>query len=138
MTLNLPGNPVVLFDGICNLCSSAVYFIIKRDRKRVFRFVPLQSKTGIRIMEEYGIDSARNDYIVLLENGRVYSASTAALRIAGKLDGLWPVLRIFIIIPVPIRNFFYKFVARNRYRWFGKKNSCIVPEDSIRELFIDY
>ncbi len=138
MELNLPSNPVVLFDGICNLCSSSVSFIIKHDRKRLFRFAPLQSNTGRKIIEESGFRKEGNDYLLLVEKGKIYTASTAALRIAGKLDGFWPLLRFFIIIPAPIRNFFYKFVARNRYKWFGKKDACMVPGESIREMFLDY
>ena len=125
--------PIVLFDGVCNLCNGAVQFIIARDKHQQFRFASLQSGFGQQYQQQVGeIDS-----ILLVEKGKVYYKSTAALRIARKLDGLWPVLFVFIVIPPFVRDFIYDIIARNRYRWFGKKESCWLPTPDLKALFLD-
>lgn len=127
---------VVLFDGICNFCSSSVLFIIKRDPEGYFRFAALQTETGSMLMKKYNITSVKMDSIILIENNKVYYRSSAALRIASKLKGGWKLFYAFIIIPPFIRNFFYDIVARNRYRWFGKRDYCFIPEPNMKERYI--
>lgn len=127
---------IVLFDGICNFCSGAVLFLIKRDPDKYFRFAALQTEGGLSIMNKYDINSDIADSIILIEKNKAYYRSDAALRIARKLKGGWKLFYTAVIIPPFIRNFFYDFVARNRYRWFGKKNTCFIPGQHVRERFI--
>ncbi|WP_300598588.1 DCC1-like thiol-disulfide oxidoreductase family protein [Niabella sp.] len=126
--------PVILFDGVCNLCNNAVLFIIKHDPKDRFRFASLQSTAGIRLVQEYGVPQNYGS-VVLIENGRTYLKSTAALRIARKLNGLWPLLYLLMIVPPFIRNQIYDWIARNRYRWFGT-NQCIRPTAELQQKFL--
>lgn len=130
----MPAHPLILFDGVCNLCSSSVQFIIRNDKAGRFRFAPLQSPTGRALLE--GQAHTRNS-VVLVEGEKVFTQSTAALRIARRLDGIWPLLYAFIVVPAPIRDGVYQFVARNRYRWFGKQDSCWVPSPELRRRFVD-
>jgi predicted DCC family thiol-disulfide oxidoreductase YuxK len=133
----MTNNPViVLFDGICNFCSSSVLFIIKRDPGGYFRFAALQTESGKSIMKNYNVNPDKIDSIILIENNKVYYRSYVALRIARKLKGGWKIFYAAVIIPPFIRNFFYDFVARNRYRWFGKRDSCFVPDLALKERFI--
>ena len=127
---------IVLFDGMCNFCSGSALFIIKRDPRGHFRFAALQTDPGKLILKEYNIDPERFDSLILIEKGKVYGRSDAALRIARRLRGGWPVFYAFIIVPPFIRNFFYDLVARNRYRWFGKRKTCFIPDQDIRSRFI--
>ena len=133
----MTNNPViVLFDGICHFCSSSVLFIIKRDRGGYFRFAALQTENGKVIMKQYNVNLDKTDSIILIEDNKVYYRSDAALRIARKLKGGWKLFYAAVIIPPFIRNFFYDFVARNRYRWFGKRDSCFVPDQNLKKRFI--
>lgn len=127
------GHPVVLFDGVCNLCTGSVKFIIRRDPRGRFRFAALQSDAAARLL---GGEGARPDSIALVESGRVYWKSAAALRIARRLGALWPVLYVFVVVPRPVRDWVYDCVARNRYRWFGKQDSCMVPTAELRARFL--
>jgi predicted DCC family thiol-disulfide oxidoreductase YuxK len=127
---------IVLFDGICNFCSSSVLFIIRRDPKGYFRFAALQTESGATLIKKHDINSDETESIILIDNNKVYYRSSAALRIARKLKGGWKLFYIAIIIPPFIRNFFYDIVARNRYCWFGKRDYCFVPEPSMKERFI--
>ncbi|WP_018627941.1 thiol-disulfide oxidoreductase DCC family protein [Niabella aurantiaca] len=129
------GKPVILFDGVCNLCNSAVRFVIKHDKKGMFRFAALQSPAGERFAQQYGIPPAYNS-VVLISSGRAFLKSAAALRIARRLGGLWPLLYVFIAVPAPIRDRIYDFVARNRYRWFGRADHCLRPTPGLQEKFI--
>lgn len=119
---------------MCNLCSSSVQFIIRNDKAGLFRFASLQSPTGVSLLQGR-VQSP--DSVVLIENGTIYTRSTAALRIARRLDGAWPLLYGLIVVPAPIRNEVYRVVARNRYRWFGRKESCWVPAPGLKHLFVD-
>jgi predicted DCC family thiol-disulfide oxidoreductase YuxK len=132
---NTHKGPVLLFDGVCNLCTSSVHFIIKRDPKRKFRFASLQSAFGQNVLQEHQLNTQTFDSLVLLENGKIYQRSTAALRIARQLSGAWPLLYIFMIVPAFIRNAVYDFIARNRYKWFGKKETCWLPTPDLQALF---
>lgn len=128
--------PFILFDGVCNFCDSSVNFIIKRDRKNQLLFAPLQSPAGRELAGQYGF---KNDYLgsmVFVENGKAYTRSTAALRIATYLGGGWPLLKVLLLVPRFIRDAAYDLIARNRYKWFGKKESCMVPGPAIRAKFI--
>lgn len=127
---------IIVFDGVCNLCNGAVTFVIKKEKGDRFRFAALQEEAGILLLDKYRIDPADTDSIVLVENGKAYVKSTAALKIARHLKGLYPLLYFFMIIPLPIRNWIYDLVARNRYRWFGKKESCMIPTAELKEKFL--
>lgn len=130
-------HPTLLFDGVCNLCSGSVQFILKRDRQGRFRFASLQSEVGRRLMTEHGLDPDALSSVVLIEDGRAYQESTAALRIARHLPGAWKLLRAFLVIPRPLRDAAYRLIARNRYRWFGKTESCWLPTPELRARFLD-
>ena len=127
---------LLLFDGVCNLCNSSVQFILLRDKKDRFRFASLQSDYGQNLLREHNLPTETFNSLVLVENDKVYKKSTAALRIARKLKGLWPLLFAFIIIPPFIRNFVYDIIAKNRYRWFGKKEECMLPRPEWKQKFL--
>lgn len=133
---NITTHKIILFDGVCNLCNGAVTFVIKRDPKDHFRFAALQSDIGQALVAEHNIDTTKVDSIILIENNRVYSKSTAALRIAKYMRGAYPLLYGFIIIPNFIRNWVYDFVARNRYKWYGKKDACMIPTPELKAKFL--
>ncbi len=128
---------IILFDGLCNFCEASVNFIIDRDPRGRFKFAPLQSPTGQALLDEFKIDKSAIDSLVLIDGPRAYRKSTAALHIARRLTGLWPVFSVCFAIPEPIRNWAYDFVARNRYKWFGKKDACRMPTAEIRGRFLD-
>ena len=137
-TKDIPhGTSIVLFDGVCNLCNGAVQFIITRDRKRRYRYASLQSESGQALMREAGLPLEAIDTVILLEGGKTYARSDAALRLARGLGGLWPLFGIFYIVPKPLRDAVYNWVARNRYKWFGKRESCMVPTPELKSLFLD-
>ncbi len=127
---------IVLFDGECNLCSGTVQFIIKRDPKGYFQFASLQSKTGMMLLKKYRLPSSQNS-VILLEDGMAFEKSAAVLKICSRLTGLWKLIVIFRIIPKPIRDFVYDVIAKNRYRWFGKKDSCMLPSAENRRRFLE-
>ena len=129
--------PVIFFDGFCNLCNGAVQFTIERDVKNIFRFASLQSDYAQEKLVPFAIEPKQGESMVLLENGKVYERSTAALRVAKQLGGAWPLLYGFIIVPTFIRDGVYNFVGKNRYKWFGKKESCWVPTPELKSKFLD-
>ena len=137
--LNLPPNKkIILFDGVCNLCNSAVQFVIKHDNKDVFRFVALQSELGQQILKHIGVNPANIDSIVLYEPGvAYYCKSSAAIEMARSLGGFWHFGTVFRIIPTAIRNLLYDYVAKNRYNWYGKKESCMVPTPELKIKFLE-
>ncbi|MBX3253249.1 MAG: thiol-disulfide oxidoreductase DCC family protein [Chitinophagaceae bacterium] len=130
-------DPVILFDGVCNLCNSSVQFVIRKDKKKVFHFTSLQSNAGIQLLKQYQLSPNRFDSFVLIENKKAYTRSTAALRVVKRLGGLWTLLYAFIIIPSFIRNALYDWVARNRYKWFGKSDNCMLPTPELKARFLD-
>ena len=136
---NLPPNKkIILFDGVCNLCNSAVQFVIKHDKKDTFRFVALQSVLGQEILAYIGIDAENIDSIVLYEPGiAYYYKSDAALQIARNLDGIFSFGTIFKIIPTGIRNYLYDYIARHRYQGYGKKESCMIPSAELKIKFLE-
>ncbi len=131
------GRPVLLFDGVCNLCNASVLFVIRRDRRSHFRFASLQSEAGQALLERFHLPANEFETFVLVEDGRCFVRSTAALRVVRKLNGLWPFLYVLIVIPGPIRDLLYNFAARRRYRWFGKREACMVPTPEQRSRFLD-
>ncbi|MCH4823141.1 thiol-disulfide oxidoreductase DCC family protein [Gramella lutea] len=135
----LPENKkIILFDGVCNLCDGAVQFIIKHDKKDVFRYASLQSEIGKKLVAERGIDPEEIDSIMLIEPGvAYYRKSTAALEIARDLSGGYSLLKNFIFIPEIMRDGVYDFIANNRYRWFGKKEQCMIPTPELKAKFLD-
>lgn len=132
------GKKIILFDGVCNLCNSSVQFVIKRDKKDIFRFAPLQSDIGKKMVDERGIDTSTIDSIILVEpNIAYYTKSSAAIEIANDLGGIWQALNVFTyILPVSVRDWVYDFIARNRYKWFGKKEHCMIPTPEMKAKFI--
>ena len=129
--------PIILFDGVCNLCAWAVRFIIERDPRAVFRFAALQSDAGQKLLVEHGLERGSMDSFVLVENGRAHLESSAALHVACHLAGAWPLCFAFIILPRMVRDPLYRVIARNRYRWFGKTDSCMMPTPELRARFLD-
>lgn len=129
-------NPIILFDGVCNLCNGAVNFIIDRDPEAYFRMAALQSTIGQEILQKHSLNTQYFDTIVLVEGENIYSHSTAALRIARKLSGVWPLFYAFIVIPSPLRNVIYNWISRNRYRWFGKQDVCRIPTPELQRHFL--
>ena len=126
---------LILFDGECNFCDASVQFIIKRDPKALFKFTSLQSDSGIDMLRKFGV-SEKTDSIVLIEGDHYYTESTAALKIARNLTGLWKLCYIFIVVPKPLRDIVYRFVAKSRYKWFGKKDACMLPSAEQRKRFL--
>lgn len=129
-------SPIILFDGVCNLCNASVQFIIERDPTAVFRFSALQSDFGQSILAKNAVNTEGGDSVILVEGGKIYDRSTAALRIARRLSGGIKFLYVFIIIPRPIRDFVYKLIAKNRYRWFGKQDACWMPTKELKARFL--
>lgn len=127
---------IILFDGVCNLCNSSVTLVIKNDPKNKFKFAALQSEKGQLLIAKYQIDPSKTDSIILIEHNKAYVKSTAALRIARQLSGAYPLLYTFIIIPNFIRNWVYDYVAKNRYKWYGKQESCMIPTPELKEKFL--
>ncbi len=127
---------LILFDGICNFCNFGVNFIIDHDKKKYFKFASLQSNLAQNILKEKNIDPMKIDTIILIMNEKIFTKSSAALQIAKNLDGFWKVIYILSIIPAPIRDITYDFIARNRYKWFGKRESCRIPTDQNIDRFL--
>lgn len=134
--INESEKAIILFDGFCNLCNASVHFIIKRDKKDLFQFTTFQSDTGKDIATKLRIENLVSDTIILYQRGKVYTQSTAALTIARRLSGLWPLLYSLIVIPPPLRNAIYNVISRNRYKWFGRRDTCMLPTKETLEKFI--
>ena len=130
---------IVLFDGVCNLCNGAVVYIIKRDKNDVFRFAALQSDIGQKLINERNIDTSKIDSIILIEPGiAYYTKSSAAIKIMNEFGGLWRVMNVFnYLLPTSIRDIIYDFIAKNRYKWFGKQESCMIPTPELKAKFLD-
>lgn len=135
--LSTISHPIIFFDGVCNLCTGTVQFVIKHDPKHQFRFASLQSEVGQQLLKEYNLPTDEFGSFILFEKGKVYTKSSAALRVAKQLQGLWPGLYGFMIVPAFIRNGVYNWVAKNRYKWFGKKEECWIPTPELNNLFIN-
>lgn len=127
---------IILFDGVCNLCNSSVNFIIDRDKSNQFKFASLQSEAGKSFLRSFNIENVKLETLFFLYGNKCYDQSTAVLKVVKYFPGLWKLFYIFIIIPKPLRDFFYKIIAKNRYKWFGKKDSCRVPTPELKEKFL--
>jgi predicted DCC family thiol-disulfide oxidoreductase YuxK len=127
--------PIIIFDGRCNLCERSVRFVLKRDHKKQFRFAAIQTPAGRELVEGFGVGPPL-DSIVLVAGGVAYIKSTAALHIASRVSGLWPLLKILLITPRPVRDWLYDVVAKNRYRWFGEKQACFIPTPEMRRRLL--
>lgn len=133
----MDNSPIILFDGVCNFCNSAVNFIIRRNKNASLLFAAMQSQAGQKILQQYGLPVNDMQSFVLIENGKAYKQSTAALRICRHLSGLWPLCYGFIIVPAFIRNAVYNWIAKNRYKWFGKQQQCMIPTPEVKARFLN-
>ena len=128
--------PIILFDGVCNLCNASVQWVIRRDRKGQFRFAALQSETGQALLARFGMNPAAFNTVVLVDGGRLYTRSDAALEVARRMGAPWAWLAVFRFLPRQWRDAVYDWVARNRYRWFGRRESCLLPRPEWKERFL--
>lgn len=129
--------PIILFDGVCNLCNAAVQFVIRHDKKGLFKFASLQSETGRALLKRYDLPATNFSSFVLLQHEKAYTRSAAALQVAKQLQGPLRLLYGLIIVPPFIRNAVYDFIAKNRFKWFGKKDACMIPTPSLKARFLD-
>jgi predicted DCC family thiol-disulfide oxidoreductase YuxK len=130
-------HPLILFDGVCNLCDRSVQFIIRHDKKKQFRFASLQGLKGQEMLKKYNLPSGDMNSFVLIYDNKVYQRSSGALKVLQLLGGGWKLLYGFMIVPAFIRNGVYNWIARNRYRWFGKQESCWIPTPELKSRFFD-
>ena len=128
--------PILLFDGVCNLCHGTVRFIVKRDRRNRFRFASLQSETALAILQQYGEAEPDLSSVILVYEGRVWEKSSAALKSASQLDRLWPLMGMFWIVPKGLRDLIYDFIGSHRYQWFGRRNVCDLPDIADKGRFL--
>ena len=129
--------PTAIFDGVCNLCNSAVDWIVRHDPEARIVFAASQSAAGRALLDRFGATTSATDTFMLVDGGRLYSRSTAALRVARIVGFPWSLAAIFLVVPRPLRDLVYDFVARNRYRWFGKKETCRLPSPEERARFLE-
>ncbi len=133
----MPHKSIILFDGVCNLCNGAVQFVIKRDKHNSIQFAPLQTETAHKLLADHHLPIGEMQSFIFIENGNAYTRSTAALRVCRYLKGLWPLMYGLIIVPKFIRDGIYNWIARNRYRWFGQKNECMIPTPELQSKFLN-
>lgn len=129
--------PILLFDGYCNFCNSTVQFILKHEKKHLIKFCALQSNIGKSLLQKYHINPEKIDSIVFIEHDIAFVKSDAALRLSKHLKSIYPMTYGFIIIPKIIRNWGYEYIAKNRYKWFGKSESCYIPNEQEKQRFLD-
>ncbi|MDQ2720479.1 MAG: thiol-disulfide oxidoreductase DCC family protein [Bacteroidota bacterium] len=132
----MPDQPVILFDGFCNFCNSAVNFVIKRDKKGIFKFAALQSDISCHLLNKFESPRIDLNSFVLIENDKIFTRSTAALKVCKHLSGLWPLMYGFMIVPGFIRDSIYNWISKNRYKWFGKREECMIPTSAISTRFL--
>jgi predicted DCC family thiol-disulfide oxidoreductase YuxK len=137
MIKDVSSHGIILFDGVCNLCNQVVQFIIPRDPKQYYYFSAFQSNGGQLLLEQYSLSTSEINTVILIRKGRLYTKSTAVLLLVQKLTGLWPLLSVFIIIPRFIRDPIYDWIAKNRYKWFGQREVCMIPTPEIKLRFLD-
>jgi predicted DCC family thiol-disulfide oxidoreductase YuxK len=130
-------NRIVLFDGVCNFCASSVQFIIRHDKTKSLQFASLQSAIAQQLLSDYKMSKSL-DGVVFVEDNKAYFKSAAAFRIARYFGGFWKILNVFSILPLFITDFFYDVIANNRYKWFGKKETCMIPSPEIRSRFLEF
>lgn len=129
-------HPVLLFDGVCNLCNESVQWVIRHDPQAIFRFASLQSEAGQQLLRQHNLPTNELNTVVLIDAGRAYTRSDVPLHIFRKIGGAWPLLTALRIVPSSLRNAVYDWIARNRYRWFGKKEACWLPTPSLKSRFL--
>jgi predicted DCC family thiol-disulfide oxidoreductase YuxK len=134
--MEFPDKPLILFDGVCNLCNGSVQFIIKHDKQSKFLFTSLQSEKGQAILTHFGLKTDDFDTFILLDKGEIYTKSSGVLREFAILGGWFKIFTIFYLVPTFIRDLFYSFVAKNRYRFFGKKEYCMIPTPELKARFL--
>ena len=130
-------HPIILFDGVCNFCNSAVNFTIKRNKKANIFFAALQSDAGIRLLKEHDLPVEDMQSFIFIDKGKAYNRSTAALKVCRHLRGLWPLCYGFIIVPKFIRDGIYNWIAKNRYKWFGERQECMIPSAAVKARFLN-
>ena len=136
MNIDSNNNPILLFDGYCNLCNNSVQFILKYEKNTDLVFTSLQSEAGISLLKQYNINPLNLDSLVFIKNNKFHTKSSAALLLTPYLKGLYPLLYSLLIIPPFIRNTVYDYIARNRYKWFGKAESCMMPDKELMNRFL--
>ncbi|HSQ47198.1 MAG TPA: DCC1-like thiol-disulfide oxidoreductase family protein [Lutibacter sp.] len=134
---NFENKSIILFDGVCNLCNASVNFVIKHDKNAQFLFASIQSDAAKEIMLQFNLENFIADSVILIEDQKVYDKSTAALKIAKRLDGQFRAFYAFFIIPKFFRDWVYVLIAKNRYRWFGKRESCVIASIELKNRFLD-
>ncbi len=127
---------IILFDGVCNFCNSSVNFVIQRDKNSRIKFTALQSEAGQQLLKQFNLPTHSFDTFIFIEEGVAYTLSTGALKVSKYLSGWWPMMYGLIIVPKFIRDSIYKWIAKNRYKWFGKKDQCMIPTPEVRERFL--
>ena len=132
-----PVKPLILFDGVCNLCNGSVLFVIRRDRNAKFQFAALQSSFGQSQLFQFDLPQNELNTIMLIKEGKLLVKSDAALEIARNLDGIWPLFYTFKIVPAFFRNWIYDLVAKNRYHWFGRQEACMIPTPDLKARFLE-
>ncbi len=128
--------PIILFDGICNFCNSTVNFVIKRNKKIIIRFAAMQTEAGQKLLKEYDLPADDMQSFIFIEKGKAYTQSKGALKVCRYLSGLWPLCYGLIIVPGFIRDGIYNWIAKNRYKWFGVRQECMIPTTGIKERFL--
>ncbi len=128
---------IILFDGVCNLCNGTVNFVADRDPDLHFRMASLQSETGQKLLDRYQLPKDNFETIILIEDGKTFTHSTSILRILKRLNGLWPMLSVFLLLPSPLRDWCYQWISGNRYRWFGKEDTCRIPTPEMAHRFLE-
>jgi predicted DCC family thiol-disulfide oxidoreductase YuxK len=136
MVTSVIKHAILLFDGECNLCNYAVQFVIRRDPRGYYRFAALQSQAGKQLLEQYQLSSTEINTVILIQNGKLYTKSTAALKLTRNLNRLWPLVYLLIIIPGFLRDPIYDWIARNRYKWFGRRELCMLPTPEMNSNFL--
>lgn len=136
MNTILRNKTILLFDGYCNLCHSSVQFVLKHEKNQELYFTSLQSAVGIELLNYYKIDASKIDSLVLIKKNKAFTKSSAALRLCTYLKGIYTLGSVFLIVPTFIRNYLYDMIAKNRYKWYGKQDSCIVPDENLAKRFL--
>lgn len=132
----MTNQPIILFDGVCNFCNSAVNFVIKRNAKANIFYTPMQSDAGQKILKQNNLPANDMQSFVFVDKGKVYRQSTAALKVCRYLRGLWPLCYGLIIVPPFIRDGIYNWIAKNRYKWFGVRQECMIPSPEVKQRFL--
>ena len=134
----VPSSPIVIFDGVCNFCDYWVNFALRKNKKKDLLFTSLQGESAKQILPQYSINASDLSSVIFISNGKAYTQSSAALQICRHLSGGWKLFYGLYIIPKFIRDFFYNIIARNRYKWYGKKQQCMVPLEEFKKRFLDW